>query len=150
MGSSYGGYSAVMLTILYPDRYKCAVSLAGVMDIPLLFSSSDFKDDSYLFNKMKQIAGNPQVNIQSLLNKSPVYLLNKITQPILLFHGVYDQRVTIEHSIRMTQVLEIAGLKSDIVVLTNEGHSINNIESKIVYIARSLQFIQEQLAKVKE
>ena len=146
MGSSYGGYSAIMLTILYPDRYKCAVSLAGVTDIPLLFTSSDFKDDESLIDKMNSIAGNPLVNYQGLVNKSPVYLIDKITRPILLFHGIYDKRVSIEHSLRMKEILDLARLESGLIVLKNEGHSLNNKESKVVYLARSLEYIQKHLS----
>jgi dipeptidyl aminopeptidase/acylaminoacyl peptidase len=149
MGSSYGGYSAIMLTILYPDRYKCAVSLAGVMDIPLLFTSSDFKEDESLFEKMSSIAGNPLVNYQGLVNKSPVYLIDKITRPILLFHGIYDKRVSIEHSLRMKEILDLAKLESSLIVLKNEGHSLNNKESKVVYLARSLEYIQKHLTDFK-
>ncbi|MFK8012695.1 MAG: alpha/beta hydrolase family protein [Marinicellaceae bacterium] len=145
MGSSYGGYSALMLTILYPDRYKCAVSLAGVTDIPLLFTKSDFKYNEYMLEKMTEIAGNPIVNHQGLVNKSPLYLVNKIKRPFLLFHGLNDSRVTIEHSYRMKEILDLVGQKTNLVVLNDEGHSFSEPESEIIYIARSLKFIQDKL-----
>ena len=145
MGSSYGGYSAIMLTILYPDRYKCAVSLAGVTDIPLMFTSSDFKNDEKSIEGFKDIVGDPLNDSQGLINKSPLYLVDKITKPILLFHGASDKRVTPEHSIRIKEILDMANKKSELIILENEEHSLNNIESKIVYIARSLDFIKKNL-----
>ena len=145
MGASYGGYSAIMLTILYPDRYKCAVSLAGVMDIPLMFTTSDFKNDEEVLESFTEKVGDPETDLQKLIDKSPVYLTDKIRRPILLFHGKSDRRVTIEHSLRMKEILDVAQLPSELIILNNEGHSFNNKESEIVYIARSLQFIQKQL-----
>ena len=145
MGASYGGYSAIMLTILYPDRYKCAVSLAGVMDIPLMFTTSDFKNNEESLKSFTEIVGDIETNRQELINKSPVYLTDKIHRPIMMFHGISDRRVTIEHSLRMKEIMDIAQLSSELIILNNEGHSLNNKESEIIYIARSLQFIQKQL-----
>ena len=150
MGSSYGGYSAIMLTILYPQRYQCAVSFAGVTDIPLMFSSSDFKESDYLLEKFTEIAGNPEDNLDDLINKSPVYLKDKITKPILLFHGINDKRVTIEHSYRLNEVLKMSETPSELIILNNEAHGLIHKQSRVAFVARSLQFIQEQLAKVKE
>lgn len=145
MGSSYGGYSAIMLTILYPDRYKCAVSLAGVMDIPLMFTSSDFRKSDKVVEKFKEIVGDPMDKDQNLIGSSPLYLVNEITKPILLFHGASDKRVTPEHSIRMKELLDMTNKQSELIMLENEGHSFNNIESEVVYIARSLEFIKKNL-----
>ena len=146
MGSSYGGYSSIMLSILFPDRYKCAVSLAGVTDIPLMFTSSDFKDSEIILEKMKNIAGNPEVNMNELIQKSPVYLIDKIKRPILLFHGIHDKRVVLEHSFRLKDVMDIMNLESELVILKNEGHSMNHIESEVIYLGKSLDFFNKQLS----
>jgi dipeptidyl aminopeptidase/acylaminoacyl peptidase len=147
MGSSYGGYSAVMLSILYPDRYKCAVSLAGVMDLNLLFTSSDFRHSEKVIESFKNIVGDPTTEHQSLIDKSPLYLTDKIINPILLFHGAKDKRVTLEHSRRMKEILDLKNKQSELIVFTNEGHSFDDLESEIVYIARSLDFIKASLEK---
>jgi dipeptidyl aminopeptidase/acylaminoacyl peptidase len=76
-------------------------------------------------------------------------LVDKITKPILLFHGKDDKRVTLEHSYRMKQILDLANKESELIILANEGHSLNNPESEIVYIARSLNFIKKQLGLEK-
>lgn len=145
MGSSYGGYSAVMLTILYPERYQCAVSLAGVMDILLMYTSSDFRSNDKSIKEFKKIVGDPQADGQDLIENSPLYLINKIQKPILLFHGASDKRVTPEHSIRMKEILDLSNKESKLIILENEGHSLGHVESEIVYIARSLEFIKKNL-----
>ncbi|MFK8010795.1 MAG: prolyl oligopeptidase family serine peptidase [Marinicellaceae bacterium] len=150
MGASYGGYSAVMLSILYPGRYKCAVSHAGVMDLPLMFTSSDFRHNDKTVEAFKNIVGDPAKEYKTLIEKSPVYIANKITKPILLFHGAKDKRVTFEHSRRMKEILDMLNKQSDLIVFTTEGHSFNDLESKIVYVARSLDFIKESLKNTNE
>jgi len=145
MGASYGGYSALMLTILYPQRYQCAVSFAGVTDIPLMFTNHLIADDENLFQKMSEIAGNPMVNYQGLVNKSPLYLTHKMTKPVLLFHGIWDQNVVIEHSLRLKEIADLTHVDATLIELKNEGHSLNNIESKVYYYAKSLDFIKNSL-----
>jgi dipeptidyl aminopeptidase/acylaminoacyl peptidase len=148
MGSSYGGYSSIMLTILYPQRYQCAISFAGVSDIALMYTTSDFKESDEVLERFAEITGDPLENLSLLKTKSPVYLVDKISKPILLFHGINDERVTIEHSFRLNNSLNQLGKKSKLVIFNNEAHGMAYKESKIKYVAQSLQFIKEQLAKI--
>lgn len=143
MGASYGGYSSVMLSILYPDTYKCAISFAGVMDIPLMFTASDTKDYKYGIKKLEEVVGNPKENMQELMDKSPVYLAEKAINPILLFHGLLDKRVNPEQSIRMKDMLDFSGHKTELIFFNNEGHGFSNPESQIVYIAKSIDFLKK-------
>lgn len=145
MGGSYGGYSAVMLTILYPEIYQCAVSLAGVMDLPLLFSNNSLYKDEAFFEKLAEIVGDPVTDLEQLVNKSPFYLAEKISKPIKLFHGISDRRVTLEHSMRMQQMFTILGMEGDLTLLENEAHSMKYLNSNIYYVAESLKFIIKHL-----
>ena len=146
MGSSYGGYSAVMLTLLYPNTYQCAVSLAGVMDLPLLFMSNEFSRSEKTQEKLAEKIGDPKTDLQALVNKSPFYNVEKLSKPIKLFHGRYDSRVTMEHALRMQQAFTILGLDGSLTVLQNEGHSMRLMNSNIYYLAESLSFIKDKLS----
>ena len=145
MGASYGGYSAVMLTILFPDVYQCAVSLHGVMDLPLLFANDSLLKDDEFFAKLAKIVGDPKTDLSWMIHKSPFYLAEKISKPIKLFHGVKDERVPIEHSLRMQQMFSILNLDADLTILMNEGHSMKYLNSNIFYVAESLKFIDKHL-----
>lgn len=106
-GSSYGGYSAVMSILRRPDRYRCAASFAGPMDLPLMFSSSDWNADQELVAEMQEIVGDPNTDMESLMAVSPVYRAAEISRPLFLAHGLYDKRVDIEHLYRMQWVFEL-------------------------------------------
>jgi len=41
VGGSYGGFSAVTSIVRHKDRYRCAATLNGVSDIPLVFEESE-------------------------------------------------------------------------------------------------------------
>ena len=149
MGASYGGYSSLMLSILYPDTYQCAVSAAGVTDLPLMFSSGDTKNFESGLSAWKKIIGDPDEDFEKLVNKSPVYLAEKITKPVFLVHGVDDERVTIEHSYRLKKILDLLGKESKFITLNDEGHSFSHINSEIFDIVESVEFIQKVLGQIK-
>lgn len=145
MGGSYGGYSALMLTYLYPEIYQCAVSFAGVMDLPLLFTARDLSNDEILIEKMAEIVGDPKTELDQLIQKSPLYLLDEMKQPLLLFQGRNDTRVRIEHALRMQQLISLYGMDHEVVIFEDEGHSYSNENTVVLYLDKSLQFIKKHL-----
>ncbi len=145
MGGSYGGYSAVMLTHLYPDVYQCAVSIAGVMDLPLLFTGAVVGMPPGGYADLAEIVGNPSTDLLKMMQKSPFYIADQLTKPIKLFHGVNDETVTLEHALRMQQAFTVLNLAGDLTILNNEAHSMTHLNSNIFYVAESLKFIDEKL-----
>jgi dipeptidyl aminopeptidase/acylaminoacyl peptidase len=145
MGGSYGGYSALMLTYLYPETYLCAISFAGVMDLPLLFTSKSLSHNSELESKLKEIVGDPTTEIEKLVNKSPLYLLKDMKRPLLLFQGMLDNRVRVEHALRMQQLISVYGLEHEVVIFEDEGHGLSKNNTAELYLYKSLEFLKENL-----
>jgi len=145
MGGSYGGYSSLMLTYLYPETYLCAISFAGVMDLPLLFTSRDLSRDEWMQELMTEIVGNPSTEIDKLINKSPLYLLEKMKKPLLLFQGLKDARVRVEHVLRMQQLISLYEMDHEVVIFEDEGHSYSQKNTVILYLSKSLEFIKKHL-----
>ena len=75
IGSSYGGYSAMMLAIEDPDFYRCAIGMYGVYDLPLLFNTSNVKLSSEYRRALSKTVGE---NSEELRGLSPVYLYEEI------------------------------------------------------------------------
>ena len=147
MGGSYGGYSSMMLIHLYPEMFQCAVSMAGVMDLPLMFSSKDLSRNPSFYQKLTEVVGDPKTELKSLVDKSPLYLLDQIKKPFLLFHGMKDKRVRPEHAFRMQQMIQLNGQNNEIVFFEEEGHSFNRSSSVMYYLAKSLDFIKDSINK---
>ncbi|MFC3193058.1 alpha/beta hydrolase family protein [Marinicella sediminis] len=145
MGGSYGGYSAVMLTVLYPEYYQCAVSWAGIMDLPLLLSNAMPEQDQQGRERLKQMVGDPATELEQLINKSPVYLTKRLTKPMLLIHGLKDNRVGHEHTMRMVQTGFLAGLDVNAVMLVNEGHAFTGNDARTQLLALSTDFLLNTL-----
>jgi dipeptidyl aminopeptidase/acylaminoacyl peptidase len=118
VGASYGGYAALAGAALTPDLYRCAVSIAGVSDLPELVyrtSSSGTAARHYLIRSI----GDPGADRAALDAISPRHLADRIRAPVLLIHGEEDDVVEIRQSELMQQAL---GRRSRLVRVPEEGH----------------------------
>jgi len=144
-GTSYGGYSALMLHINYPKRYKCIISNAGPTDLPLMFTSSDWNVNTEAIKSMIEIVGDPHHDISRLKAQSPVYNAKKIKAPVLLFHGSEDPRVNVEHSIRMEYILKKFNKAVELFIINGEKHGFALLKNQIFHAVELLKFLNKSL-----
>lgn len=144
MGSSYGGYSSLMLAIRHPQVYRCVVALAPITDLPLRFSSSDWNDDPLQSAFQRRLYGDPQQATAAQMARSPVYRYAELRAPLLLGHGERDQRVDPEHSRRLGLVLARAGRPAFIRWYDNEAHGLRRADNLIDWMRHAAGFIHEQ------
>lgn len=134
MGTSYGGYSALVSAVRWPDRFKCVVSIAGVSDRVLLFTASDLVGSKERRKEIEELYGDPNTQLDEMLATSPLYHIDKLTVPVMLVHGRKDRRVDYEHTRRLHRVLNRAGRPSVLITMEDEGHGIDSqAELKRVY-----------------
>ncbi|WP_333608981.1 alpha/beta fold hydrolase [Arsukibacterium sp.] len=122
VGSSYGGYSALMLAIKHPEDYQCVVAAYGIYDLPLLFNASNIKTTDEYQRRTSRVVG---ANTPQLKQYSPFYLADHIKVPLLLIAGEEDNIADFEHSQRLHYLLN--RLKRPVETLfykrTGHGHS---------------------------
>lgn len=129
IGSSYGGYSALISTIRWPDRFRCAVSISGVADWMLFFTASDGGNSAQGRQALEHYIGNPKTDRDAFMANSPIFRYRELKTPLLLVHGAEDTRVDYEHMRRLVRMLNIAGVRPTMVTLPSEGHSISSLDS---------------------
>lgn len=122
VGASYGGYSALVSAIRWPQRFRCAVSIAGVSDQMLLFTASDFSHSANDRKQLEELIGNPVTDADSMRTYAPLYRYQELTLPVMLVHGTEDVRVDYEHSRRLIRMLNLAGRPPVMMTLVGEGH----------------------------
>lgn len=110
-GISYGGYAALAGAALTPDLYKCAISIAGLSDLPELIETerADAGRRSALYAWVQETIGDPNDNREQLIAASPRRQVERINIPILLIHGEKDETTLPAQSERMRDALERAG-----------------------------------------
>jgi len=124
MGSSYGGYSALVSAIRWPGRFRCVVSIAGVSDKILFFTASDTGRSKSGRKLLEEAIGDPRSETDEMLAFSPLYRYRELDVPVLLAHGTEDLRVDFEHSRRLSRMLSEAGRPPVLLALEGEGHGV--------------------------
>ncbi|MBY0401357.1 prolyl oligopeptidase family serine peptidase [Myxococcota bacterium] len=148
-GGSYGGFSALASVIRHRDRYRCAISLNGVTDIPFLGISSDYSDSKAAMKSFERMIGDLETERDKLIEASPAYHVEKLNVPILVVYGTADRRVDPDHAHRMLLMLELHGKPHQFIELEGAEHSPNRDEW-IIYARAVRRFLSEHLLAEKE
>jgi dipeptidyl aminopeptidase/acylaminoacyl peptidase len=102
MGWSYGGYAASRAAQRDGKHYRCAVSGAGVHDLPDMVAY----DRNYLGRYGSQYLGSAA---SRLVDVSPARFASQYSIPILIVHGAKDARVPVAQSRTLVERLKAAG-----------------------------------------
>jgi dipeptidyl aminopeptidase/acylaminoacyl peptidase len=129
VGSSYGGYSAMVSTIRWPTRFRCVVSMSGVSDRALFFTASDGGRNAKARKQMEKIIGNPNTDMVEMQATSPLYHYRELQVPTMLVHGREDIRVDFEHTRRLVRMLNLAGKPPVVMAFLDEGHGLEDIKN---------------------
>ena len=139
VGASYGGYAALMEASNNNGLYQCAISFAGVTDLPKLLTNSR----RYVSYKVtKEMLGSKR---KDLKQRSPVSRAKDINIPILLAHGSKDLVVPIEHGRKMNK--RLTKHNKDITYLEFDGgtHYLTNGEYRVKLFEAMDEFLQKHL-----
>lgn len=137
VGGSYGGFSSFASVIRHRDRYRCAVSMNGVSDIPLLADSSDMADSKQVMRAFEERIGNLESERERLIEASPAYHVEQIEVPTLVVYGTEDRRVDPDHAHRMILMFELLQKEHESLEVEGAGHGFHRDEGIIV--ARTLR-----------
>lgn len=145
LGGSYGGFSALISTIRWPQRFRCAVAMYGVSDWTLLFTASDNGRVRADRTWWENAVGNPNASLEALEAISPLYRYRDLTTPLLLVHGDNDQRVDYENSARLVRMLSAIGRPPALYKVVGGGHGgFDKDQSEAVW-TRIAAFLHQHL-----
>jgi dienelactone hydrolase len=140
MGASYGGYASMWASVRNPTTYRCAISFAGVSDLPsmLSYDRKTLRANRYYQSWRDKIRGEDDFNLGSV---SPLRSAEKVSVPLLIAHGTKDRRVPLNQSSRMHDALTKAGKPHEYVAYDGEGHGFEKEENSIDFLTRVDAFL---------
>jgi dipeptidyl-peptidase-4 len=105
-GWSFGGYFTAMATIRRPDIFRAGAAGAPVVDF------ADY-DTAYT----ERYLGLPETNADAYARSNVLTYAGGLARPLLIMHGLTDDNVYFENSVKLTQALLRAGRPYDLLLL---------------------------------
>lgn len=139
-GWSYGG-EMTMWVITQSHRFKAAVAGAGVYDQQAEFETEpDPYGDEWYF-------GTPWDNPEVYRRNSPASFIGNAKTPTLIFAGIDDEENPVGQSKGLYRALKHLGVKTEMVLYPDEGHSPRKGSYNIDMFQRLLDWYDTHLGK---
>lgn len=113
-GWSYGGYMALMAAAQYPGEFAASVSVAPVTDWSL-----------YDTHYTERYLSTPQDALDAYRRGNVLTYAHRISDPLLLIHGMADDNVLFTHSTQLMQLLQDLAIEFELMTYPGEKHAIS-------------------------
>lgn len=147
VGASYGGYAALAGMTLDSGVYRCAVSVSGDSDLPVMLAAERRQGGRARFNSglryWQRFMGVESDTDPLLAELSPSRLASRIEGPVLLIHGREDTVVPFEQSEIMERAMRRAGKDVELVALDGEDHHMSFPATRRRMLTETIRFLEE-------
>ena len=154
MGWSNGAILATMLTVQHPDRFKVCAAGAGDVNWTSDFGTCRFGvtfDQSYFGGAPWDNVGGKNFN-EVYISKSPLFELEKVKTPTIIFHGSEDRAVPRDQGWEYYRALQQIGQTSvRFLWFPGQRHGLAKLTHQRRKMEEELRWIDRYLlGKVKE
>jgi len=145
-GGSYGGYATLVGVTFTPEKFACGVDIVGPSNLVTLLNSIPEYWQSF-FEVLVNNVGDPRTEEgqRFLRSRSPLFLADQITKPLLIGQGANDPRVTQVEADQIVSAMQKADLPVTYVLYPDEGHGFGRAENADSFLAVSEIFLAECL-----
>jgi dipeptidyl aminopeptidase/acylaminoacyl peptidase len=141
-GGSYGGYMVLAALAFHPELWAAGISFVGISNlVTFLENTSEYRRAA-----REREYGSLATDRELLQRLSPASQIDAIRAPLFLEHGRNDPRVPVGESEYIHRVLSEKGVRCELVIYEDEGHSIEKRRNQIDVYERVVAFLDEVLA----
>ncbi len=141
-GGSHGGTMVGYAVTHYPDMFKAAIELFGVLDRATFVERTNRPS---AIRWMMKMGGTPEQQPEEYRKTNAVLAVAKIKTPLLIMHGEQDPQVPPYESVQFTQALRRAGKPFWYFTYPNEGHGFAQRDHRIDAWKKQLAFLRKYL-----
>ncbi len=145
-GASYGGYSAFLGATFAPEVFCCSVPVVGISNLRTLLENmppywegfAEFMYASY---------GDPRnaEDRKLLAERSPIHKVDRVSKPMLIFHGLNDVRCKVSESETFVAAMQARNIPGIFIVYPDEGHGVDLPGNAVAEAAITEAFFAEHL-----
>ncbi|MEL7187894.1 MAG: alpha/beta fold hydrolase, partial [Pseudomonadota bacterium] len=144
-GWSYGGYAALIGAIKSPERYACAISMAGVTDLQDMIT--DIKKYRFGSIAAQNFILRGFDSKRAIAENSPVKRAAELKVPLFLAHGEIDARVHFDQFTRMRSALKDSSAPVTYMTFEDEDHYLSNQEHRQEFFRGLDVFLKETVGE---
>ncbi len=134
-GGSYGGFMALMALFLEPGTYACGASLRPVTDWA-----------HYSHGYTSNILNTPELDPEAFERSSPIEFAEGLDDPLLICHGMLDDNVVFQDTVRLAQrLIELGKEDWEVAMYPLESHSFTEPSSWLDEYRRVLKLFETTL-----
>jgi dipeptidyl aminopeptidase/acylaminoacyl peptidase len=141
MGGSYGGYMTLAAITLYPDLWAAAVEQYGIAN----FETNLRNTSGYRRKQREREYGTLDKDLAFLKSISPIYRVDKIRAPLLVFQGKNDPRVPYTEAEQIVKALRERNAPVEYTLFDDEGHGFVKLANRLVVGRKIADFLDQYM-----
>jgi len=138
-GTSYGGYFSAWAATRYSDRFAAGITFAGLSNWISFTGTTDIPHEMSVVHWDLYWFDNPGQNWE----RSPVAWISQSDTPLLVAHGLADDRVHPEQSIQLQQFLKMQDIPTGLVLYPREPHGLTERAHQLDFMERMIEWFGE-------
>jgi dipeptidyl aminopeptidase/acylaminoacyl peptidase len=121
LGSSYGGYAALVGAAFTPELFCCAIACVAPVNLVTTIESLPpyWSAARTLFYRR---VGDPAHDRELLWSRSPLSRADRISIPLLIVHAARDTRVPNGEARTLVEAMRARGAEPELLLFEREGH----------------------------
>ena len=127
MGGSYGGYMTMAGITQYPDLFKAAADLFGIVNFETFFANTE----PWMAAISTIEYGDPKTQADLLRQLSPIHKIDQIKAATIVLHGANDTNVPVIEAEQVVSNLKQRGIPVAYVLFPDEGHGWRKVSNRI-------------------
>ncbi len=147
-GSSAGGYAVLRALTKFPESFAGGACYYGIGNL-ITLSNFTHKFESKYTDRLVGEKFDPELSKNStsrFVTRSPVFQIENLNSPLILFQGEDDKVVPPEVSREVVKLLKEKGIKHSYTEYPGEGHGFRLTETRIDSLKKETQFFAEIIA----
>jgi dipeptidyl aminopeptidase/acylaminoacyl peptidase len=146
MGTSYGGYSALVGLTFTPEKFACAVDVVGISNlVTFLNTIPEYWETWKSLWKVRTGDYTTEAGLRLLEERSPLNRVDRIVRPLLIGQGANDVRVKASESEQIVAAMRQHGIPVTYVYYRDEGHGLGRPENRRSFTAVAEAFLAAHL-----